>query len=312
MKAVFNTISLSEMSGDLSGNCQWLEKYLTDRQCDLVTTDWDQIFYQQLRTAEIVITQGFTGAELTNDHIASAENLQLVVVAGSIHSHIQHDVLLEREITMVKIPNTGLVSLSEQQFLAVLSAVRTHGEDLKGKRIGLIGAGYTARALVELLQPFGVVINYFDQHQWESAEEDLYRMTWFPSVEMAVENCDIIVSNCPLEYGGILNTEKLFNESLIAHMKPGVILLVASPEPTIDRWAVNKALDQERIKYFAGPNILNQANQSYQHEISTHIKSMLDHWFEKTTWPDAWLLTHQGQRGIQPDCDCFNLAGWHA
>lgn len=312
MKVLFNTIKDGEMSGALTGHCQWLERFLVPYNCKFVVTDWAEIFYQHLPTADIVITQGFTGAPISDQQFQSAENLQLVVVAGPYHHHVEHNVLLERSITMAKIPNTSAVTNGEQQLLAILQTVRKFGDDLQGKTVGVIGAGVVGRRLVELLQPFGVSIRYFDQHQWEPSEEQQYNMTWFPTVEMTVEDCDIVVSNCPLEYEGILNTANLFTEPLISQMKPGAILLVSSPEPTIDRQAVNKALDRGHLAYFAGPNILNRANRTYQLEISAHIKSILEHWFGKIAMPDAWLLTHQGQRGLQPGCDCFNLAGWHA
>lgn len=311
MKLVVNTLTKHQITGDFFGHCQWLEHYLgNDHQ--LVTTDCEQIFYQNLESANIAVTTSWHSARLTEEVLHKATDLKLIIVAGPCHKHIDVETVLERQITMVKMPYTSVRHYSEIQLLHILRALNLQKQSLVGKTIGLIGAGYTAANLVKMLQPFDVQIRYFDQHQWEPEEEEQYHMQWFPTVEMTVENCDIVVSNCPLEYGGILVTENLFSQGLIGKMKSGVILLVSSHPDTINKHDVNKALDSEHISMFIGPDTLNQPTKNYQTELANHTKSILDRWFAQEELPQAWILTEKGQRVLVPGCACFNLAGWHA
>ena len=48
------------------------------------------------------------------------------------------------------------------------------GQELKGKKIGIIGFGNIGSCLVSLLKPFGNKILFFDERKFSSAEIDKF------------------------------------------------------------------------------------------------------------------------------------------
>lgn len=118
--------------------------------------------------------------------LANADALRFIgVAAGTVNPYVSRAVF-DRGITVVTGASAMAPSVAECSLLLILAALRDlprlHGiltgsdgwpEDddsslrqrgLFGQRVGLVGFGRTARALVELLRPFGCQIRAFDPY----------------------------------------------------------------------------------------------------------------------------------------------------
>lgn len=313
MKVLFNAWAQADTSWPLSqARGLDLAAFLADRNCEFNSVNLRAQMMKFLPEADILITHEWSPIEITGYELAAALNLKLIVVVGPTHANIDFERCRELGISLAKIPYTSRYSYSEMQLMHILRGLKMQNQDLAGRRVALIGAGYTATELIKKLKPFDVKIEYFDQHQWEPEEEQQYNMTWHPTVELTAKDCDVVVSNCPLDYGGILTTNGLFNSETIKSFKPGAILLVASPRKTYVAEDMALAQSSGQLSYFVGSDELRIPTVNYQNDMIGHAQSMLASWIDIGEICQEWLLVHNKKYVCVPGCDCFNLAGWHA
>jgi phosphoglycerate dehydrogenase-like enzyme len=313
MKVLYDALGSAVPNDPLSKNSSAeLRAYFNNKNVECQVVDNAVDFRAALSDVTVIITQAWTGTFIDQAVLDAASKLELIIVAGPAQHHIDADAVRDNNVTLAKIAYTSQNSYAEQQLYYILKITREQRLDLKHQRIGLIGLGKVATRLVELLKPFGMKINYYDPHQWEPSEEAEYNLTWFHSAEKVVEDCDIVVSNCPLEINGIYDggTQNLFDKQLLAQMKFGATLLLASPKQTYNLQDVMVARDAGVIKCVTTDE-LTWPNLTYQAEILQHIELIFDQWLKDKSLPLEWLLIDKGLFTTPPDCECFALGGWH-
>lgn len=313
MKVLYNALGSAANNDPLSKHASAeLCAYFNDKNAECIVVDNPRDFAANTANATVIITQAWTGTFIDQAVLDSASKLELIIVAGAEQTNIDADAVRDHKVTMAKVPYTSQHSYAEQQLYYILKIAREQRRDLKHQRIGLIGLGKVAARLVELLKPFGMKINYFDPHQWEPSEEAEYNLTWFPDAAKVVKDCDVVVSNCPLEITGLLEggTKNLFDQQLLAQMKPGASLLLASNPQTYNLQDVMVARDAGVIKCVTTDE-LTWPNLTYQAEILEHVKMIFDQWLKDKSLPPEWLLIDKGLFTSPPDCECFALGGWH-
>ena len=289
-----------------------LAPYLERHNCEFFSVNYRVEMMKFLPTVDVLIVHEWSNIEITEYELSMASNLKLIIVVGPTHANVDFECCRQLGITLAKVPYTSRYCFSEAQLLHILQGLQMQDQVLQGRRVALIGAGYTAAELIKKLKAFDVKIEYFDQHQWEPEEEQEFNMTWHPTVELTVRDCDIVVSNCPLDYGGILVTNGLFNSDTLNTFKPGAMLLIGSPKKTYVQEDVSAAVISGQISYFAGSDELRLPSLDYQTDMIGHAQSILDSWFDHGEIGAEWLLVHNKKYVCVPGCDCFNLAGWHA
>jgi len=313
MKVLYNALGSAASNDPLSKNASAeLCAYFNNKNVQCVVVDNNRDFVANLADATVIITQAWTGTFIDQSVLAAATKLELIIVAGAEHSNIDADAVRDRKVTLAKVAHTSQHSYAEQQLYYILKIAREQRRDLKHQQIGLIGLGQVAARLVELLKPFAIKINYYDPHKWESEEEVEYNLTWLPDAASVVQDCDVVVSNCPLEIVGLLEggTQNLFDQTLLAHMKPGASLLLASPPQTYNLQDVMVAHDAGLIRCVTN-NELTWPNLTYQAEILEHVTVIFEQWRKDKSLPPEWLLIDKGLFTSPPGCECFALGGWH-
>jgi len=112
------------------------------------------------------------------------------------------------------------------------------GLDLKGKTVGILGAGRIGFRAAEILKKgFGMNVVYYDIKKSEFFENDL-NAVFYESPEELMKNADIVSVHVPL----LDSTKHLINEARLKMMKPTAYLVNTSRGPVVDETALVSAL----------------------------------------------------------------------
>ncbi|MDR3477870.1 MAG: NAD-dependent formate dehydrogenase [Gammaproteobacteria bacterium] len=260
-----------ELLGCVSGELG-LRKFLEDKgHTFIVTSDKegpDSVFEKELADADIVISQPFWPAYLTEERIAKAKKLKLAITAGIGSDHVDLQSAAKNDITVAEVTYSNSISVSEHVVMMVLSLVRNYipsyewvikkgwniadcverSYDLEGMSVGTVAGGRIAQAVLKRLKPFDVKLHYTDRHRLPEKVEKELGLTFHENVESLVAACDIISIHCPLTP----ETENLFNEKLINKMKRGSYIINTARGKICDKDAIVKACESGQLAAYAG------------------------------------------------------------
>src|SRR5438552_6091592 len=168
-----------ELLGCVSGELG-LRKFLEVGGHSLVVTSDkdgpDSEFERRLPEADVVISQPFWPAYLTEERIAKAPNLKLAITAGIGSDHVDLQAASERGITVAEVTYSNSVSVSEHVVMMILALVRNYipsyetvinqgwniadcvarSYDLEGMHVGTVAAGRIGTNVLKRLKPFDV------------------------------------------------------------------------------------------------------------------------------------------------------------
>ncbi len=222
-----------------------LRKFLEESGHTLIVTSdkdgTDSVFERELLDADIVISQPFWPAYLTEERIAKAKNLKLAITAGIGSDHVDLEAAMNKGITVAEITYCNSISTAEHAVMMILALVRNYlpsyewvtkkgwniadcverSYDLEGMNVGIVGAGRIGSAVLKRLKPFDVKLHYTDTHRLPEDVETSLGVTYHPTVESMVGICDVVSIHCPLHP----KTEHLFNDALIGKMKRGAYIV---------------------------------------------------------------------------------------
>ena len=258
---------LGSVSGELG-----LRKFLEDQGHTLVVTpDKDgpnSQFERELPDADVVISQPFWPAYLTEDRINKAKKLKLAITAGIGSDHVDLQAAMDRGITVAEVTFCNSISVSEHVVMMILALVRNYipsyqwvvkggwniadcvkrSYDLEGMNVGTVAAGRIGLAVLRRLKPFDVKLHYMDRHRLPETVEKELGLTYHANVESMVKVCDVVTINCPLHP----ETEHMFNDELISNMKRGAYIINTARGKICDRDAIVRALESGQIAGYAG------------------------------------------------------------
>ena len=158
-------------------------------------------------------------------------------------------------IHVVRVPAYSPYAVAEHAMAMLLTLVRrTHkayirtkdfnfslsgltGFDLHGKTVGIVGTGRIGRVFADICRGFGMHILAYDKYP--SADS---RLTYV-SMEQLLSESDIISLHCPLTD----ETFHLIDQSTVAHLKRGVIVINTSRGALVDAEALLEGIKSRRI-----------------------------------------------------------------
>jgi formate dehydrogenase len=260
-----------ELLGCVSGELG-LRSFLEEAGHELVVTSdkegEDSEFDRHLPDAEVVISQPFWPAYLTEERIAKASNLKIAITAGIGSDHVNLDAAIAKGITVAEVTYSNSISVSEHVVMMILGLVRNYipsyqivvdrgwniadavsrSYDLEGMQVGTVAAGRIGTAVLRRLAPFDVGLHYFDRHRLPDEVESELGLTFHESAQDMVPNCDVVTINAPLHP----ETEHLFDDELIGTMKRGAYIVNTARGKICDRDAVVRALESGQLAGYAG------------------------------------------------------------
>jgi len=258
---------LGSVTGELG-----LRKFLEDAGHEyVVTSDKDgegSTFDRELVDADIVISQPFWPAYMTEERFARAKNLKMVVTAGIGSDHTDLQAAIERGITVAEVTYCNSISVAEHVVMMILSLARNYlpswevvkaggwdiadcasrSYDIEGMHIGTVAAGRIGSAVLRRLKPFDVHLHYTDRYRLPLQVEQELGLAFHQSAAEMVPHCDVVTINAPLHP----ETENLFDESMIARMKRGAYLVNTARGKIVKRDAVARALESGHLAGYAG------------------------------------------------------------
>lgn len=192
--------------------------------------------------------------------IAQAPKLRLIQKIGVGVNTIDLAASRVRGIAVANMPGTNTPAVAEATLLLMLAALRNlagidracrAGQgwalgpglqdrvgELRGRIVGLVGAGMVPRALVPMLRGFGADIVYWSPRQ--HPELGVPRRELPELLALA----DIVSLHLPL----VPDTEKLVDAAALGRMKPGAVLVNTARGGLVDQAALLAALTGGRLR----------------------------------------------------------------
>lgn len=322
---------LGSVSGELG-----LRKFLESLGHELVvTSDKDgpvSVFEKELPDTNIVISQPFWPAYLTEERFRKAKKLELAITAGIGSDHIDLEAAMKHGVTVAEVSYSNSISVSEHVVMMILSLVRNYipsyqwvvkggwniadcverSYDLEGMNVGTVAAGRIGLAVLRRLKAFDVKLHYTDRYRLSADIEKELNLTFHPNVESMVRVCDVVTINCPLHP----ETEHMFDDKLIAKMKRGAYLINTARGKICDKDAVARALESGHLAGYAGDVWFPQpAPQDHpwrtmpHHGMTPHVsgtslsaqaryaagtREILECWFEVRPIREEYLIVDGG------------------
>ncbi len=325
-----------ELLGCVSGELG-LRKFLEDRgHTFIVTSDKDgpdSVFEKELVDADVVISQPFWPAYLTAERITKSPKLKMAITAGIGSDHVDLQAAMDNDISVTEVTYSNSISVSEHVVMMILSLVRNYipsydwvikggwniadcvsrSYDVEGMHVGSVAAGRIGLAVLKRLKPFDMNLHYFDKHRLTAEVEKDLGVTFHDSVESMVKICDVITINCPLHP----ETEHLFDEKMISHMKRGAYIVNTARGKICDRNAIARALESGQLAGYAGdvwfpqpaPNDhpwrtmphhgmtphTSGTSLSAQARYAAGVREILECWLEDRPIRDEYLIVEGGK-----------------
>jgi D-lactate dehydrogenase len=208
------------------------------------------------------IVSPFIYSQLSAGVLAAMPALELVATRSTGFDHVDLAACRARGIRVANVPEYGSQTVAEHTFMLVLAlsrklitafnamraAAATPGEgqrlrgfDLRGKTLGVVGAGNIGLHVVRMAKSFGVRVMVFDPKQHQTLA-DLLDFEYV-SLDRLLTEADIVSLHCPVTDA----TRHLIGREALARMKHGAILINTARGELVDTAALLEALESGKI-----------------------------------------------------------------
>ena len=208
--------------------------------------------------------KAIVGIEIIDkDILDQLPKLKLISKYGVGLNNLDLDECKKRNIQIKFQPGSNKQSVAEFTLLLMLNSLRqvhnnkteiiegnwtqAKGQELKGKKIGIIGFGNIGSCLVGLLKPFGNKILFFDERKFSSAEIDKFndKNLKQASISEVLSTSDIVSIHIPLNSG----TKNMINKNAFKQMKESIILINTSRGGIVDEVELYKFLKNNNLAF---------------------------------------------------------------
>ena len=201
----------------------------------------------------------FIYSQITNEVIEKIPTLKLVTTRSTGFDHVNSDLCKKKKIVVCNVPFYGENTVAEHTFALILALSRNvHksymrsiqnnfsiegliGFDLKGKTLGVVGAGHIGLHVIRIAKGFGMNVIAYDPNQNNFLAEVMNFK--YAKLDDVLKKSDIITIHVP--YNKF--THHLINAEKIKLLKKGAILINTARGGIIDTDALLLALDKKII-----------------------------------------------------------------
>lgn len=213
---------------------------------------------EQAQNADVIM---IANMPLSGEVIDACKNLKFIDVAFTGVDHVDLAAARKNNISISNAAGYSTEAVAELSLCLMLSLLRNVmqtdarcrqgktkdglvGCELRGKTIGIIGAGAIGTRTAELCKAFGCrVLGY--KRTITGNEPDFME---FVSLDELLSSSDIVSLHCPLNE----DSRHLINRETITKMKQGAYIINAARGPVVDSEALAEALNNG---YLAGAGI---------------------------------------------------------
>ncbi len=201
----------------------------------------------------------FIYSKIDKEVLDKLPKLKLITTRSTGYDHIDLEECKKRGITVCNVPYYGENTVAEHTFALILSLsrnihksyVRTskndfsieglQGFDLKGKTLGIIGAGHIGLHVARMAEGFGMKVLAYDKFKNNFMSEVLHFE--YAELDEVLSKSDIITIHVP----SLPETRHLIDAKKIALMKNGAILINTARGDIVDTDALYKALKSGKL-----------------------------------------------------------------
>jgi len=185
---------------------------------------------EQVKDVDVLLVRSVT--QVNQALLSLNTRLKFVGSATIGTDHIDQSYLASQGIAFTNAPGCNATAVGEFAFIAMLELAKRFDSNLKGKVVGIVGAGNTGSAVAKCLEAYGVEVLLNDP-LIEAADP-----REFVSLEALIERADVISLHVPLTRDGEHKTWYLFDEQRLQGLKPDTWLLNCCRGEVIDNRAL--------------------------------------------------------------------------
>ncbi len=211
----------------------------------------------KIKDADIVAA--FIYSELKSNTLSQLRNLKLVTTMSTGAEHIDLEYCKKNNIKACNVPYYGENTVAEHAFALMLALSRKiydsvektrhdnfsisglKGFDLKGKTLGVIGAGHIGQHVIKIAKGFDMNVIAYGTHQDKSLSRK-FGFKW-ASFDSLLKNSDIITIHVPLND----STRHMISIEAVKKMKNGVFLINTARGEIVDTTALLYGLNKKII-----------------------------------------------------------------
>jgi D-lactate dehydrogenase len=252
--------------------------------------------------AECEVVSPFIYSRINQPVLDAMRQLKLVVTRSTGYDHVDIAACKARGVAVCNVPEYGSQTVAEHSFALILALSRRlikayqifqsgdtqheavqalRGFDLRGKTLGVVGAGNIGLHVVRMAKSFGMRVLVYDAVRRQTLA-DLLEFE-YASLHSVLRQADIVSLHCPANAA----THHMINRETIAIMKRGAILVNTARGELVDTSALLVALQSGQLggaglDVFEGEalvreeaQILSKAYDREQLEAAIHAHQLL-------------------------------------
>ena len=213
-----------------------------------------QVQIDRAQDADVIM---IANMPLKGEVIRACKNLKFINVAFTGVDHVDLAAAKEMGVKVSNASGYSTQSVAELALGMMLSLLRNVpqveercragktkdglvGTELRGKTVGIVGAGAIGQNTGRLCKVFGCKVIAYNHRPKQAAEGTIDE---FVDLDTLTRESDIISLNCPLND----STRGMFDFGRIAMMKKTAILINVARGPVVDSRALADALNEGRI-----------------------------------------------------------------
>ncbi|MCL1094804.1 4-phosphoerythronate dehydrogenase [Shewanella kaireitica] len=185
----------------------------------------------QAKDADVLLVRSVT--KVNQALLASNDKLKFVGSATIGTDHIDLDYLASRNIPFSNAPGCNATAVGEFAFIAMLELAQRFKSPLKGKVVGIVGAGNTGTAVAKCLKAYGIEVLLCDPVLEERGDNRS-----FVALSTLIEKCDVVSLHVPITKKGEHKTWYLFDEARLNSLRENTWLLNCCRGEVIDNHAL--------------------------------------------------------------------------
>ncbi|QQX78749.1 4-phosphoerythronate dehydrogenase [Shewanella sp. KX20019] len=206
------------------------------------TVNGRELTAEQVSSADVLLVRSVT--QVNQSLLQGNNQLKFVGSATIGTDHIDLDYLASRNIPFSNAPGCNATAVGEFAFIAMLELAQRFKSPLKGKVVGIVGAGNTGTAVAKCLAAYGIEVLLCDP-VLEAKGDPRH----FVSLDTLIDKCDVISLHVPITKTGQHKTWYLFDESRLNSLRENTWLLNCCRGEVIDNRALIKfKLQREDVK----------------------------------------------------------------
>lgn len=243
--------------------------------------------------SDSVIVSPFIYSSINSAVLKKAKKLKLIATRSTGFNHIDVKEAKAKKISVSNVPFYGENTVAEHTFALILALsrnlhkayVRTirndfslkglQGFDLRGKTLGVVGAGNIGVHVIKIAKGFGMKIIASDPNPKHILEELLDFK--YVSLNELLKTSDIITLHCPYNTA----TQHLINMDNVRLIKKGALFINTARSGIIEPKALYYAIDKgifggAGLDVFEGEDLVEEENQMLTKNVSVdHLEAIL-------------------------------------